>query len=443
MGLIDLKKIDGFAIKEVNSRLDVFYRGLSPHEFDGSVSPADILSKSVAKSVGTESLSILHGLEYLPISIPFYDKVILILCPGCVVNANLADLKKYLDAGLVIPCIISSYQIYSKDFVDLILNYPHINVYELDMYSSLYHTGESPNLCPNCKKKRQYQIVSRLKSLSFEAKAGVSSALGNFLEANQIEIVDNIDLALSDGSFPVDKAWQYAKVSQMIADYNRSYLFSATPQFNLSAEEVSKNLSLISTQLPLSSKKFDFLGIQKEVLAGVDILYLSDIDLSSYLDLIKSERKRLRKVVRGLKGANCGCSYETLFKIKQEFQTINQGILEINRSTRKEALVLSTNFMAGKKAASTAIVLSYLGLGLSNLGGVPAGLIGAGLTGATFKYLDKDEKIEAIFDKATEKLGGKLEPALDKALSVYFGKSDTTIQTWILREKLKQKNKLD
>jgi hypothetical protein len=358
-------------------------------------------SKEVTKIIGDgSSKTLISRMSTVPFVLPFYDNVFSYLCPNCVKNDDIkSKCEALIKRGLVIPILTGEYSEFPQDFAELVLNYPHINTYEL-FYLELLQKRKDGQLgvCPICAAK-EIKLEKTMNELSEDKKKLLQGTFENFTAFTEtdLKLLESVTKALVNNDEAEIK--RYTTQASVKTDLTTASAINSKLQISIS-DLNNLGLGAPSPDITEFSDGEEF--ISKSLLLN----YAKDLPFERYLDIFVEKRKRIANLSRSIINKAGGNCQESLSQIRNELEEINNEILEIQKSRRYELYQFLTNFVDVPVGFLARLILSGRCSDLSN----------------------------SCSEKKYE--GNLLDPVTEEVLSRYFGKKRTVIQTWLLRERL-------
>ena len=384
--------------------------------------------------------------DVLPSTTIFGDSTVLSICDycGCVKEPSL--LEPYLERNLVLPVLTSSYQEYSKDFVDLVLSYPHISAYEYHSFKTLYFTALSKEyikrgyICPHCVKNEMKKIESALEKgrFSVEIKSRLKRGLEWVAFPNLRPYLYPDYLLLPELSDSLEKRdlhkfRQIVGMTECIRILRTSQSFSLIPQIDYDSLETVQKLLQNQKELEID---YDIVDVRNAVLKGFNLSYSPSIPIETYLDVLSSRKEKIKNLMDNVISVAEPRSETFLIDLHKEIERINSEVRTLEASKRRKFLTLCTNFVKQNKSVVTGCLIGA-GMGLVGASLAACGAFGAGIMAkAASKHVNIHVPREA--EEVKEAIYKALEPGYEELLARYLSKDLEVIQVWRLKRKFKE-----
>jgi len=387
-----------------------------------------------------------HG-DVLPSTTIFGDSTVLSICEGCACVKKPELLEPYLERNMVLPVLMASYQYYSKDFIDLILSYPHVSCAEYVFFKRLHLMTLSEEyikkgyICPHCAEKEKEEIKLALEKGRFPVK--IKSILKKKLEWTAFPNLEPYlypdylllsELAHSLGKKDLQRFQQIVSMTECIKILRTAQSFSLIPQIDYDSLETVQKLLQNRKELEID---YDIIDVRNSVLKGFNLSYSPSIPIETYLDVLSSRRKKIRNLVDKIISGAEPQSETFLSNLHKEVERINSEVRELEASKRRKFLTLSTNFVKQNKSVVTGCLIAA-GIGLTGASLAACGVAGgAGIAAkAASKYVKISVPREA--EDVKEAVYKALEPGYEELLSRYLSKDLDVIQVWHLKRRFKE-----
>jgi len=434
-----LKKLD---VSEKTRCGEFFERYLK----EGKLDESGLFRYKVAPKLKDRKLAFIgeFNREVLLAATPFYPTTILEICPFCKCVRDPTLLEPFLEKNRIIPMLTSEYNTFRKDFIDVILRYPHVSPYEYNCYRAtmLLSKVEATGVCGHCIDKYYKKTAKFIENLNLPQTK--KSALKWEFDHSFMAGLDPYLLPEADLLFMYERALKqkdFTKVNQITNTAEETHklrsaqAFSAIPQ--LSGEEVGAVQKLISSY-PELKVDYDITYVRKSVMSQLKLSYSPTMSVETYLDIVSQNERKIQKIVNDCIESGNPQDINFLSNLQREVEKINEEIREIESSKRAKFITLTTGFVAHNPSIIAGILFGA-GVGLPiGLVGCGASAIGGGLIGG---LVSKRGKVSTPKEakELTKSFIELFEPAYEKFLAHSLSKNIKAIQVWRLQRALSTK----
>lgn len=401
-------------------------------------------NKSIIKAVTEKDKAYIHSFdsEIIPSAILFYKTVFVEICPGCKCVWEPELIKPYLEKKIIIPILQNPYSSYNNNFSDIILQYPHISMYEFDTFRTLRLYDEvKKGICPSCASEslnKCYELIEQNldmfpkdKPVNYYQKYFthiMAPALKPFLYPDYL-LINEIENSINEHNFV--KYDQLSETCSLIHHLRSSQAFKTIPQIKFN--EVNTINDLLNSTY--SNIKYDVTEIENAISNGLKLVYNSKLPLDIYLDIITKNRSKINKITKNIIEGSDPNKDTYYSDIITKIEEINSEIIEIQQSKRHELLNIITNFLKNNTTLLTGCfigaALGLTGHGLEFLGlGAGSGIIAQNL-------LKNKINITDDLKPQISRLLLNLTPGYERLLAYYLSKELEVIQIWIVQKQFR------
>jgi hypothetical protein len=343
-----------------------------------------IFSSTIYKKITNNQLAISGGYEQIKLSIPFYSETLHHFCIGCSDKIDTKELKILLESGMIIP-ILGDYESYKKNFIDIVINYPHISFYAFQVLKRkrILETmiKKEDNFCSHCyndfEKKFSKYMKKNIRETKEQKIKNVYQILWMDLNTPMKYERDILDHIMKTNS--KKELGSFLSVAHKLAFFRDSQALKATPIISMDDNINFPNFPNINT---------DYHMIKSEILKGLDLVYSDEIPFSKYLEIIEKDRKKIILITNKIISQANIEKYDIL-KIRQVCADINEDIRALSKTKHYKISLISSNFVNQNKAT---ICSALFGAGLSICVGINP-VIGATATGIGHKAISIKNKV--------------------------------------------------
>ncbi len=412
---------------------------------------AEIVDSDIIPSIlKKRPLSYIEGFSAKDVAFPIncllFDRIILEICPYCNCVQNPELIRPYLEREMVLPILMSRYQLYEAEFLDLIVQYPYIGGYTFNFLRSVYAraSGEAKKglLCPHCYKEACERILHKLSEIDANRKTveNLTRELKHFVLPSlyptcnrEFHILEQIEDVVAQKR--IELLNPLGNEAGILYHLRNAQMFDAIPEV---AQEDLSNIRAILTKVGLPSDLSIFEQIEErhQTIKALEIDYNPKMSIEEYLDIIHPRRERINRLISELVS---GEEKDQRLKIlKDEIWRINE---EISSSKAIELLTFLTRFVSDNAQILFGMLVGgVIGYASASFAGCGLGSIGGLMSGAVGKHVSKHApfKVPRYPKKTIEWIKTKIEGPEERLLAIALAKDIKTIQTWGLRRKLQK-----
>jgi hypothetical protein len=426
--------------KEVGNALDKEHEGriaeIARAVRNGSeVEVSDIVSSApVVRAFELPKLILpSYDRQKILLAYPFSREIYVPICPNCVTDSDVADLKVFLRHRAIVPVLIAPYGDYSDAIAKAIMPMPHLSVHEFSFLRFIRLMSMSKKgVCQHCIEIRRKEYASLLKTTmrgstheyldqlfdnlhpyiepDYELLEifGTAARAGNTSELNQI-------LGLSTA------IWDARTCEAMNA---RSLLPSRSVPWLLSnSKEVSR--SVTSKELAL---------VESALAQNVRLDIPEDIDINAYLECVSPYREELASIADNLAAEVVNSEKNQLTRLNNKLGELHEQIAALS----KHKGFLTYRAVWGFTRTNKALVASLI---LASAYGLAGNYLGCGvgiLTAMGSPVVKKFKRIKTpreVSNLASE-IDNSIRPRIHKLISQYLRIDVRAIQLFEISELL-------
>ncbi len=438
-----LKKLD---VSEKTRCSEFFERYLKEKKLDES----GLFRYKVAPKLKDRQLAYLGGFnrEILLAATPFYPTMILNICSHCDCVQDPALLEPFLERNRIIPILLNKYDMFPKNFIDVILRYPHLSCYEYRCYrtamiiSRVEKTGSAQKWCSHCIDEYRKKVSKSIENSNLEQAIKEMLKLGfdkGFMPnlypfvSPEASLLDEFERVLKQKN--LTKIIQVLETGAEAGRLRTAQAFSAIPQ--LSGEQAEVAQRLISSY-PELEVDYEIQYIKESVMNQLKLSYNPTMSVETYLDIVSRKEQKIQKIVNDLIKSGKSEDINFISSLQREVEKINEEVKEIESSKGAKFITLTTGF-----TAQTPSIIAGILFGACV--GLPIGLVGCGATaisgGLVGSLVSKKGKVSIPKEAKglTKSFTELFEPAYEKFLAHSLSKDIKAVQVWRLQRALSTK----
>ncbi len=392
----------------------------------------DIISNTtVATKFENQKLIISHfDREKILLSYPFNNEIYVTFCRNCLSWTNMKELKLLLEYHAFVPVLTSPYNNYPEAFQNLIIQYPHISVYEFSLLRSMILFSISDKgICPHCieRMKKEYKQITNIPIRGYKRMIDdLFTNLDPYIEPDY-ELLYEFGKSVNTNDEHSLK--QIIDLSLSVWDARTAQALNGRLLFHSS----SLSSTLKRTSKIISEKKVnEEVLIQSALAQNIRIEIPENSDISKYFKCIDPYRAELSDIVDSIIIDSNNAKDGQILKLNNSLSIINEQVKQLSRNKKYLTYQAILGFTrTNKLLIGSVLVASVFGL-------VP----GCGALAATIatklvkKYGNMQMPEEAL--PLLVELKHVIRPQLNKLIAKYTGVDYRAMQLFEINKSLEK-----
>jgi hypothetical protein len=368
---------------------------------------------------------------------PFSPIVYVTVCPLCVSENEVADFRKLVSSGIIVPFLIGRYDSYSDQVRDAIVGHDHVSMYEYDAYRfySILHSSDG-GVCSHCAGLRFGKMRSSVRRIKAAPLYDSHiERLGNNIYPYvfpDFSIIDSAAKACRDRDY--EGLSHLVNLSEGIHELRNAQAFNSA--VTVAEADVSQFPEGLNTQtdqaLQMAAK------IRAMTAQGLGLKFPAGISIDRYIELAKDYQPEITKVIDGM-DSETAADHVRIEILSKKMASLNREIERIQSLTRYAFLEASVAFVKQHKALiATALIASALGIAGSLVGCASTIAGGTGISVAKKKGWIKETKDNEAANRMGRMIIRDVQPYLDKLIALYTGATLPAVKILSLRKRLEE-----